>query len=161
MAVDMFVKIDGIQGEAQDDKHKNEIDILSWSWGTTQSQTLSTGGGGGAGRASFQDLSFVHRLDRASPVLFRYAADGRHVPNVLLTVRKAGENALEYLKIMLKDCIVASVSTSCASEDPRPTETVGIGYNFIKIEYQMQKHDGSPDGGPVSQAWDLKGNKPA
>ena len=29
--VDMFLKIDGIDGEAQDDKHKNEIAITSYS----------------------------------------------------------------------------------------------------------------------------------
>lgn len=31
--VDYFLKIDGIDGESTDNKHKNEIDVLSWSWG--------------------------------------------------------------------------------------------------------------------------------
>ncbi|HEY7575111.1 MAG TPA: type VI secretion system tube protein Hcp, partial [Thermoanaerobaculia bacterium] len=30
---DYFLKIDGIEGESQDGKHKGEIDVLSWSWG--------------------------------------------------------------------------------------------------------------------------------
>ena len=29
MAVDMFIKIKGIDGESKDDKHKNEIDVLA------------------------------------------------------------------------------------------------------------------------------------
>ena len=33
MALDMFIKIDTVDGEAQDTKHKREIDVLSWSWG--------------------------------------------------------------------------------------------------------------------------------
>ncbi|MGB7991069.1 MAG: type VI secretion system tube protein Hcp, partial [Candidatus Methylophosphatis roskildensis] len=33
MAVDFFLKIDGIEGESADSKHKKEIDVLSWSWG--------------------------------------------------------------------------------------------------------------------------------
>ena len=33
MAVDMFLKIDGIKGESKDSKHKDEIDVLAWSWG--------------------------------------------------------------------------------------------------------------------------------
>ena len=50
MAVDMFLKISGIDGESTDHKHKDEIEVFSWSWGV--SQTGSTGGGGGgAGKA--------------------------------------------------------------------------------------------------------------
>ena len=33
MAVDYFLKIDGIDGESQDDKHKDWIEVLSFSWG--------------------------------------------------------------------------------------------------------------------------------
>ena len=32
MAVDAFLKLDGIDGESQDKEHKGEIDILAWSW---------------------------------------------------------------------------------------------------------------------------------
>ena len=32
----MFMKIDTVDGEAQDTKHKKEIDVLSWSWGISQ-----------------------------------------------------------------------------------------------------------------------------
>jgi len=37
MAVDMFIKIDTVDGEAQDSKHKKEIDVLTWSWGLSNS----------------------------------------------------------------------------------------------------------------------------
>ena len=36
MAVDMFMKIDTADGEAQDAKHKKEIDVLSWVLGYKQ-----------------------------------------------------------------------------------------------------------------------------
>ena len=36
MAVDYFLKIDGIEGESKDSKHAKEIDLLSWSWGASQ-----------------------------------------------------------------------------------------------------------------------------
>ena len=39
MAVDMFLKIDGIPGESTDDRHKDEIDILSYAWGESQPGT--------------------------------------------------------------------------------------------------------------------------
>ena len=59
MAVDMFLALKGeIKGEAQDAKHKGEIDVLAWSWGLSQSGSFHVGGGGGAGKANFQDISF-------------------------------------------------------------------------------------------------------
>ena len=43
MAVDMFIKINGVDGESKDEKHKKEIDVLAWSWGL-RTAVLPTGG---------------------------------------------------------------------------------------------------------------------
>ncbi len=40
-AVDFFLKIDGIDGESADSKHKGDIDLASWSWGEAQAGTHS------------------------------------------------------------------------------------------------------------------------
>ena len=69
MASSIFARIGTIKGESRDAKHKDEIEVLSWSWGLSQAGTMVHGGGGGAGRASFQDFSFTHYVDKASPVL--------------------------------------------------------------------------------------------
>jgi len=45
-SADYFLKIDGVDGESSDDKHKNQIDILSWSWGASNSGSMASGGGG-------------------------------------------------------------------------------------------------------------------
>ena len=42
-AFDYFLKLDGIPGESIDDKHKGEIDVLSWSWGESQRAAASAG----------------------------------------------------------------------------------------------------------------------
>ena len=63
MSQDMFLKIEGINGESQDAKHKGEIDVLSWSWGASQSATTHMGGGGGSGKASFQDIHVTKYID--------------------------------------------------------------------------------------------------
>ena len=76
MASDIFAKIGDIKGESLDNKHKDEIEVLSWSWGVTNDAAQSMGGGGGAGKASFHDLSFTHKIDKASPVLMKGCASG-------------------------------------------------------------------------------------
>jgi type VI secretion system (T6SS) effector Hcp len=39
MPADVFVKIDGVEGESSDATHKNEIEVLSYSWGVTEAIT--------------------------------------------------------------------------------------------------------------------------
>ena len=60
MASDIFAKIGDIKGESLDDKHKDEIEVLSCSWGVANAGSMASGSGGGEGKASFNDLSFMH-----------------------------------------------------------------------------------------------------
>ena len=159
MAVDMFIKIDGIKGESQDSKHKDEIDVLSWSWGVSQSGTMHGGGGGGAGKANFQDLSVTKWVDMSSPKLLSSASTGKHIKEALLTVRKAGDKPLEYLKVTLTDCLISSVSTGGSGGEDRLTENIAINFAKVKFEYTVQKADGSA-GGVVPFGFDIKKNEP-
>src|ERR1700692_4311219 len=90
MAVDMFIKIDTVDGEAQDSKHKKEIDVLSWSWGMSNAGACHAGGGAGAGKANVQDLSFTKWVDSATPKLALACCAGKHFKDAVLVVRKAG-----------------------------------------------------------------------
>ena len=67
--VDYFLKIEGIDGESADAKHKGDIQLESFSWGETNSGSHSSGGGGGAGKVSMQDFHFVMTANKASPKL--------------------------------------------------------------------------------------------
>src|SRR5687767_8796178 len=97
MAVDVFLKLGDVKGESKDSKHEGEIDVMSWSWGISNASSQGSGGGAGAGKANFQDLSFMHALDKASPVLMKACAMGDHFASATLVSRKAGKGAQEYL----------------------------------------------------------------
>ena len=56
MASDIFLKLDGIDGESQDDKHKDEIELSSFSFGSSNFVSRAIGGVGGSGKATFQDF---------------------------------------------------------------------------------------------------------
>jgi type VI secretion system secreted protein Hcp len=103
---DMFVKIDGIAGESQDEFHPDEIQINSWRWKIAQQSSMLSGSGGGAAKATINDVEFVHQIDRASPNLMRYCLTGRHIPKVILKTRKAGGMPLDFLKITMEDVII-------------------------------------------------------
>src|SRR5271165_4207226 len=94
---DYFLKIDGIDGESQDDKHKGEIHIESFSFGVTNTGTGGSNLGSGGGRSLVQDIHFTKATDKASPNLFIACCNGKHFPTATVTIRKAGENPVEYL----------------------------------------------------------------
>jgi type VI secretion system secreted protein Hcp len=156
MAVDMFLKLDGIKGESQDHKHKDEIQIASWSWGLSQTGAMGQGGGGGAGKVSVHDISITKSVDKASAALMLHCCNGKHIPNGLVTVRKAGDKPLEYFKMKLTDIIISGVQNAGHGGDIL-SENVTLNFAKFHIEYQEQKPDGS--GSPGGEmGWDVKAN---
>jgi type VI secretion system secreted protein Hcp len=139
-AVDFFLKIDGIQGESKADKHKDEIDVLSFSWGETQSGTFAHGGGGGAGKVAMQDFHFTMVHNKASPALMLACAQGDHIKSAMLTCRKAGKDQQEFLKFTMSDVLVSGFQTG-GSEGQNVLPTDQISLNFAKIEHEYKEQD--------------------
>lgn len=157
-AVDYFLKLNGIDGESTDSKHKASIDIESWSWGETQTGSHSGGGGGGAGKVQMQDFSFTMRVNKASPKLMLACASGEHIKEAILTCRKAGKEQQEYLKIKFYDLLVSSYQTGGSRGDVIPVDQISLNFSKIEYDYKEQKVDGSL-GGSVKAGYDLKANK--
>jgi len=157
-AIDYFLKLDGISGESKDSKHKGEIDVLSFSFGETNSG-CSCGGGGGAGKVQMSDFSFTARTTKASPQLFLSCAQGKHLKQAILTVRKAGGSQQEYLIIKLNDVLVSSYALggSEGGGDGDPQDVFSLNFVKLSYDYKPQKADGSLDA-PVHAGWDLSKN---
>ncbi|MEP7341349.1 MAG: type VI secretion system tube protein Hcp [Acidobacteriota bacterium] len=160
-AVDYFLKLEGIEGESQDAKHKGEIDIESWSWGESQTGTGASGGGHGAGKVSMQDFHFVMKVNKSSPKLLLACASGEHIKKATLTCRKAGKDQQEFLKIVFSDTLISSYQTGGSGHsDIVPTDQISLNFSKLEYEYREQKADGTL-AGPVKAGWDLKQNKAA
>lgn len=158
MAVDYFLKIDGIDGESADSKHKGEIDLQSFSWGASQTGTHGAMGGGGAGKVNMQDFSFVMHTNKASPKLMLACANGEHIKSGILVCRKAGKDQQEYLKVTMSDILVSSYQTGGSSGGDLSMDQISLNFAKIEFEYKEQKADGSL-GGSVKTGYDLKANK--
>jgi type VI secretion system secreted protein Hcp len=158
MAQDIFLKIDGITGESQDSKHKDEIEVLSWHWEIEQDSTMHSGSGGGAGKATVKDLVFVHNIDRASPNLMKYSLTGQHIDQAVLVMRKAGGNPLEYLTITMSDVLITGVQPTGNNSDTSSPEQVTMSFAKVQQEYTVQNAQGG-SGGTVTASYDIKGNK--
>jgi type VI secretion system secreted protein Hcp len=156
MATSAYLKVDGADGEATDEKHKNWIDVESWSWGATQSQSTATGHGMGQARVSLHPLSIQTRVNKGSNTLFLFCCNGKHLPKVVLEQTKAGETQQCYLKLTLEDVIVESFQTGGSGEHP----TANFSFSAVKNKmwYAPQDEKGNVSGGD-EKGWDAKENK--
>jgi len=161
MAMDIFINLGAsIKGESRDKVQgpKGDVDVLAWSWGMSQSGTTHTGGGGGAGKANFQDLSFTKYIDSSTNALMVALATGKHIPEVKLLVRKAGEAAQkEYILITMNEVMVTSLSTGGSGGEDRLTENVTLNFAKVTFGYTPQTKEGTL-AGVKTFMWDIAEN---
>ena len=155
---DAFLKIDGIEGESADSKHKSEIDLHSFSWGESNAGTFAQGGGGGAGKVSMQDFHFTMNCNKSSVKLFLACAGGDHIKSAVLTCRKAGKDQQEFYKVTFSDILVSSYQSGGGGGESLPMDSISLNFAKVEKEYKEQKSDGTL-GGAIKAGWDLKLNK--
>jgi type VI secretion system secreted protein Hcp len=131
MAVDYFLKIDGIPGESQDKAHKGEIDVISFSWNVSRQGP----------KARLTEFKLVKAVDTASPLLFQTACQCTTPGTASFVARKAGERPVEYLKITMKEVIITSVSPNSGTD--LPLETVTLGFKSVEMQVASQNRDGT------------------
>ena len=162
MPFDTFLKIDGVDGETSDAKHKGEIEILSFHWGVSQAitGTVSSSGTFSGQRCDMTAVSIVKQLDKASPKLAQGCAAGDHYKTATLTLSRSTGDKQPYMVYKLSDVLIENVSVGGASqgEGGVPTEEVGLRYAKIELEYTVVGTDGKAAGN-VTGGWDLKENK--
>lgn len=159
MAVNVFLDITGAPGESQDNTRADTIDVLSWSWGMTQSGTTHLGPGAGSGKVAVADISFTKYVDKATPVLMKHCASGKHLENATLYVYKAaGDSPLEYFKLEMETVLVSSYQTGGGGDGlDRIVESVSLNFRTFKVTYTQQDATGAA-AGSVPIGWDIAKN---
>ena len=143
---DVFLKIEGIKGESKDASHEEEIDVLSWTWSMQSDASIQAGGS--SGKTSISELQITKRADKASTAMMASLRNNEVINKSTLTVRKAGQNPLEYMKIVLEKARIVSFSTTggTTGDSPEVNETVRLAFKKILVEYTPQGDDGHPLG---------------
>jgi type VI secretion system secreted protein Hcp len=140
MALDMFLKLAGIPGESTDVAHPNEIMIESFSFG--EAGTLNSDTGQRPGKVELQDFHFVMLTNAATTPLMLKCADGSHIADGLLTVRKPGGTPFEVLRIKFIDIAVSSFQNAASQADAAPAEQFTFWFGKIEFEYRQQSAGG-------------------
>jgi len=160
MPADAFLKIDGIPGESTDEKHKDQIEVLSFRHGVSQMGTASdsTAGSKSAGRCDHQDFSIDKELDKASPELNLQCSRGTHIKEMTLELCSATGDKSPYMRYEFEGLIISSISIGNEGGGI-PTESVTFNYNKINWIYVDTDHETGKKKGEVKKWWSLKENK--
>jgi type VI secretion system secreted protein Hcp len=152
MATDFFLKIDGIEGEAQDSKHKNEIQIESWSYSSDTGSVRRSGTG-----AVVHDAQFTALMSKASPKIFLACCNGTKISKAVLTARKQGGTQEDFFKVTFSDVLVTAhrIGGKARNKGTIPLEEFSFNFAKINFDYRLQKQDGALSGS-VSSSYNVK-----
>lgn len=151
---EFFLKLDGIEGESQDQKHKGEIEIDSFSLAVANAEAPSAG----AGKSAWQDMRFSGKIDKSYPKLRLACVSGERLKKALLTARKAGKTQQEYLKLTMLDVLISSVQLGGSANPVVPSMHFTLTFARIEVEQASQKESGIL-GGKVKIAYDIPKEK--
>lgn len=134
--VDTFMKIDGLPGESTNAAHPGEIDLTGWS------QTFGT-------RHCSRAVA-IKRVDRASPGLIARAAANTLIPQVIVSMARAGGGrSQDFFRATLD--LVTIERVEIAEQGDELVERVVLAPRSIRLEYRPPQADGSL-GAPVATA---------
>ena len=161
-ADEIFLRIDGVQGESTDARHRGEIEILSYTQSLTRPAFRGTASVTGDAKLCVP-VTLLKYVDAASPRLIKFLATGEHFKTAAITFRRPGQPPVEYYRVTLDDVIVTELEQSNTRLNfpnpapPRALEKVTLSAGRVRFEYLTQQ----PDGKLASKmGWDCVTNRP-
>ena len=142
MAVEIFFRIDGLNGGSRNYYHKGWSDVVSWNW------TLANADEQGADTpASMNTLEVVKRIGMDSPAIMSLFAERRTAAvaeiSIVPVVGKR-EAQQKLLGVVMHDVVVQSITTGGTAEDLVFTEKLTL--NFQRVRYEFNQYsDATPD----------------
>jgi len=162
MAVEIFLKLDKIDGESEKQGADKLIEIFSFSNGASNPSSVAFGTGSGAGKVDISSLSLQKQLDKSSPLLFLASCKGTHIATGSMIVREAtGDKTTEiYYQYDMKEVFVDSISWGGAAGGGKPSESLSISCKSLNITYWPQDSTGKL-GTKIPAGWDVSKNTEA
>ena len=154
----LFIKFDGVDGEAKDDAHKGWSDLLSFSWGLHKAGAGATGQTRRRGVVTVEDVVCTKEYDKSSPKLAEAVCSGKIFPKVEIhnTTTYGDGNRAVFMKIEMKNVMVSSQSVAAAGAgDAVPSESFSLNFEEVKQTYIEYDAKGGKKGN-VEMTWKVE-----
>jgi type VI secretion system secreted protein Hcp len=129
-AVDVFLKLDGIEGESTAKGHEKWIEIDSFSLGATHTPTS---GGQSTGKTELSPVTITQAIDSSTPQEFLALATGKRIATGILDLVAAGGDQRKIFEYTFSDILLTSIDFS-GSSGGNPVESLSFVYDKIKLQ---------------------------
>jgi type VI secretion system secreted protein Hcp len=157
----VFMKYEGIPGNATADGYKDHIRIASVQFGVGRGITMEAGNLANreSTKPSISEITCTTEVDKCIVPLFKEAVSGAKGKKVEISMVQTGSAKLvEYMKIETEDTLVSGWSFT-ADGDNKGWLTFSL--SFAKITQTYNDHDkGNAGGSPLRSGFDLITAKP-
>jgi len=150
MAVDVFMKIDGVSGESSDTQFKDWIEVLSLNWevdcSSTERAHLS---------AKSSPFGITKVVDKATPQIIKAMIQYEPIKEIKIVLCRAGKERVKYLEYVFKDCVITKASLQTVNDlgESLPTENIQFRFATIEITYFQQKRESGGSAGHIVIQW--------
>jgi type VI secretion system secreted protein Hcp len=154
----IYLKMDGIDGDATHEQHKKWITVDSIQWGIGRSISTPTGSTHNreASEPSVSEVTIAKQADVSTPRLFGEACTGKDGKKVVIDFVTTGSPGDTYLQCTLSDTLVSSYSVSSGGD--RPSESIGLSFTKLELKYIPYDEKHKP-GSPIVVNYDLTSTK--
>ncbi len=174
-SLQIFLALNGIEGESADEQFPRQIEVLSYEQKVKQTIIRMGGGGMAAGRPEFPDARFRKALDRASPELLHACASGRRFESATFSFRRLAPARPALYTVALGAVLITEViqiggagahyplsfaALDTGDDDAALLDEVALAYESIGWTYQPLGKDGTASGPPITTGWDITANRP-
>jgi type VI secretion system secreted protein Hcp len=158
MSVSIFLKLDGIAGEATDEGHKDEIKLSSCSFSAFNSSAYNNASKTvSKGQANMGDIAFSKEVDKTSVSLFKACAAGLVIPKGTISFQAnvGNDKKIDFLKYELENVVINNYNFSASSVTD---ESGSLTYAKITQVYDQRDEKGT-SAGKVQGFFDVLLNK--
>jgi type VI secretion system secreted protein Hcp len=167
-ALEIFVKLAGIDGDSTARGHEREIVVLSYEQSVDATLYHSGGGGSAVGKTTFHGARFRKNADMASIPILLACASGTHIAHARFAFRRSGTQ-LDFYTVTLEDLLVTHVAqrAGAGAQYPLAYDTLAAGapddglldeitLAFSRIRWDYRSQDPKGAIAAVSGGWDLE-----
>jgi type VI secretion system secreted protein Hcp len=152
--VSIFMKYDGITGDATEDGHKDWIKVNSASFSAYREAQTNVGQGGSrqGKNVTLSEITITKRMDAASSQLFLQSVVGLGKTVNLHITRTGDGQQTNYMETVLSNCCVTNYGIQ--SDGVAHSEVLTLNFLKMEMKYIPVKSDGTP-GTPMPMSFDI------
>lgn len=156
----IYMKIDGIDGDATHENHKKWLDIMSLQWGVGRAIMTAAGSAKNreASEPSISDVVVTKVMDTSSVKLFTEACTGKEGKKAVIHLVTTGSPGQLYMEYTLSSVLISGYSMSTNGD--RPTESISLNFTKLETKYIPYDDKNKPETA-ISASYDLASTKSA